>query len=617
MEARLLLVTADKLFAETFAKACADRRLSVETLPSISQLPAAWGGGEERVVGVAADQLALRDRERRRLLEMHCGVDAPPLLMLELPAASAVSSRSAPARILWPPDEAFLEELLDSGQTSLVILVEPSLWETGLLTSRLEAAGYSVLEAASAEDAVNLAASFDVPAAALASFPPDLVEAEAFAERTYAERPEIRVLVADSRAPLHAAEDALRRRRPAPLPRHLLAAASDLLLGRHSPDPLSLGRVLLLEPDRAELTRVASALMEEGYEVAAATTIAAAAKRAQEDPCHVAVLSASTDEAEAASRAAASLREADRDLRLVLTLKRGAAPNALTTISAVVGAGLDDCLLAPVEPSQLAFSISRALERRHLRRENERLLAALKKTNADLEALTGFQKKFFAMVAHDVKNPLGAILGYAQLMNLKAKDPALAKPLGSIESAAKTLNGLISDLVDFAAIESGKLRVSMEEMDLGQVVAEVQSRVVVAAAKRRITLHVSAPPGLPALSGDPLRIGQVIQNLCTNAIQYTPEGGSVFLQVERGPAQVQISVRDTGIGISKEDLPRIFERFFQAQNAQTMRRAGFGLGLKISQEIVKAHGGALGVTSELGKGSTFAFTLPLASAPHS
>ena len=91
----------------------------------------------------------------------------------------------------------------------------------------------------------------------------------------------------------------------------------------------------------------------------------------------------------------------------------------------------------------------------------------------------------------------------------------------------------------------------------------------------------------------------------------------MFLTVERDPAQVQISVRDTGIGISKEDLPRIFERFFQAQNAQTMRRAGFGLGLKISQEIVKAHGGALGVTSELGKGSTFAFTLPLASAPHS
>jgi hypothetical protein len=113
------------------------------------------------------------------------------------------------------------------------------------------------------------------------------------------------------------------------------------------------------------------------------------------------------------------------------------------------------------------------------------------------------------------------------------------------------------------------------------------------------------------LRGDSLRIGQVIQNLSTNAIQYTSEKGSVFVKVQVYAAAVTVSVRDTGIGISKEDLPRVFQRFFQAENAQKMRRAGFGLGLKISQEIVKAHGGGMGVDSELGKGSVFYFTIPI------
>ena len=181
-------------------------------------------------------------------------------------------------------------------------------------------------------------------------------------------------------------------------------------------------------------------------------------------------------------------------------------------------------------------------------------------------------------------------------------------------SSSKTLEALISDLVDFAAIESGKLRISMEELDLAQVVADVRSRVQVVADKRQINFQVSVAEGLPKFSADPLRIGQVIQNLCTNAIQYTPEKGSVYLHVSRGPTFATVSVRDTGIGISKEDLPRIFNRFFQAQNAQQMRRAGFGLGLKIAQEIVKAHGGGMGVDSELGKGSVFYFTLPIPTA---
>jgi len=113
------------------------------------------------------------------------------------------------------------------------------------------------------------------------------------------------------------------------------------------------------------------------------------------------------------------------------------------------------------------------------------------------------------------------------------------------------------------------------------------------------------------MKGDPHRIGQVIQNLCTNAVQYTKEGGKVTIEAKILAGFVVVGVRDTGIGISKEDLPRVWERFFQTKEAQTMRKAGFGLGLKIAREIVLMHGGEMGIESELGVGSFFYFKLPI------
>ncbi|TBR25799.1 HAMP domain-containing histidine kinase, partial [bacterium] len=576
MPPRLILVSSDKMLADAFGRACADRGAKLEVYPSASAVPAAWGAGEDRAAGVAADALSLRDRERRRLLELHAAPGAPPFVLLEPPESSMLASRGYPVRLFWPPDEGFLEEVRQSGDPALLLLADPSLVQIGLLNPRLQKAGWAVQEAANPDAAVRLCAQALSQTAVVAAFSPDLLDAENCVVRAKEARGDTRVLVAEARAPLHSAEAALRRRRPAALPRRLLPAVPDVLLGLDAPDPLSLGRVLLVEPDKTERARLALALLDEGYEAFATPDLASAAALAASDRCHVAVFSGFASDPEAVSGSAAKLREADKDLRLVLVARREvgadapkgiAAANELKGLQAAVAVGLDDCLLAPVEGDRLAFALRRAIDRRRLQVENNRLLAALRKSNGELEALTGFQKKFFAVVAHDVKNPLSAILGYAQLMRMKAKDQTLGKAIGNMESAARTLNGLISDLVDFAAIESGKLRVNPEALDLSAVVAEVRARVQVAAEKRRIALHVSVPPALPPLRGDPLRVGQVIQNLCTNAVQYTPEGGSMFLSIALFPAHVTVSVRDTGIGISKEDLPRIFERFFQASNA--------------------------------------------------
>jgi signal transduction histidine kinase len=285
---------------------------------------------------------------------------------------------------------------------------------------------------------------------------------------------------------------------------------------------------------------------------------------------------------------------------------------ALQGVSRVVELGLDDALLKPVEASRLIFSVEKALERRFLRMENERLLKEVQEYSRQLARINDFQKNFFATVAHDVKSPLTAILGYAEFLDLKLKNqPTELRYASNIHSAAKTLNVLISDLVDLAAIESGKLRVEIGALNLLSVVNEVRARVEITAQKRNISFFTALPPILPPLAGDEARIGQVIQNLCTNAIQYTKPGGQVTIRVEPAADRVVVSVIDTGIGISKEDLPRVWERFFQTEAAKSMRKAGFGLGLKIAREIVQRHGGEMGIESEPGVGSRFFFHIPV------
>jgi signal transduction histidine kinase len=146
-------------------------------------------------------------------------------------------------------------------------------------------------------------------------------------------------------------------------------------------------------------------------------------------------------------------------------------------------------------------------------------------------------------------------------------------------------------------------------------VAEVGAPSVTAPRSRHVGVHLDVSlkvvPGIPMMKGDSHRIGQVIQNLCTNAVQYTKEGGKITVEATMTSEWVVVGVRDTGIGISKEDLPRVWERFFQTKEAQNMRKAGFGLGLKIAREIVQMHGGDMGIESTLGVGSFFYFRLPL------
>ena len=327
----------------------------------------------------------------------------------------------------------------------------------------------------------------------------------------------------------------------------------------------------------------------------------------------MAVIGTSTTSAQySGAELAQKMRERDPDLRIIFMVDQYPLKAALQGVSQVVELGLDDALLKPVEASRLIFSVQKALEARFLKLENARLLKETQEQKNQLELVNGFQKKFFATVAHDVKSPLTAILGYAEVLTGKLKAmPSEGRYAANIQTSAKTLNVLISDLVDLAAMESGKLRVEIGTLNLLAVMNDVYERVKIAAANRKLNMTLEVPPVLPPLAGDDARVGQVVQNLCTNAIQYTKEGGKITIKAELKPDRVEVSVIDTGIGISKEDLPRVWERFFQTKEAMGMRKAGFGLGLKIAREIVQRHGGEMGIESELGVGSRFFFHIPI------
>jgi two-component system, OmpR family, sensor kinase len=238
------------------------------------------------------------------------------------------------------------------------------------------------------------------------------------------------------------------------------------------------------------------------------------------------------------------------------------------------------------------------------------LVSSFNQTLERLEALFTSQQRLLADVSHELRTPLTVIKGNADLMRrMKSLDE---ESLTSIDQEAGRLTRLVGGLLLLAQAESGKLALSMKRVELDLLLTEVFQEMTILAGNR---VHLRLNEIDQAyVNGDRDRLKQVFINLVANALQYTPQGGEVFLSLQKIGEQARVICRDTGPGIPAEDLPHIFERFYRAEKSRTRRETtGFGLGLSIANWIVERHGGRIEVNSQEGKGTTFAIWLPLYS----
>ncbi len=242
----------------------------------------------------------------------------------------------------------------------------------------------------------------------------------------------------------------------------------------------------------------------------------------------------------------------------------------------------------------------------------------LEQLNADLDAVMKSKDLFLSNISHELRTPLNSIIGFTDLLLTQDLGPPLSGQqrdfLDTVARNGRHLLELINELLDLQRIAAGRMELKPEAVDLAALLADATGSVHAQAQKHRHALVVTPPPPDLRVHADRGRVRQVLLNLLSNAIKFTPDGGHITVAAGpvNGGSEVRIAVTDTGIGIAAEDQPKLFQEFSQLDASASRKYEGTGLGLALSRRLIELHGGAIGVVSEMGKGSTFWFTLPQA-----
>jgi signal transduction histidine kinase len=225
---------------------------------------------------------------------------------------------------------------------------------------------------------------------------------------------------------------------------------------------------------------------------------------------------------------------------------------------------------------------------------------------------------FLATLSHELRTPLNAMLGWVRLLRLHADDPSLrTHAIDVIERNARTQAQLVNDLLDVSRIITGRMHLTFTPVDLASLVAAGVEALTPTATAKHMTLVVEADPIRGTVEGDAARLQQVVWNLVSNAIRFTPHGGRVTVRLRHQNGSAEISVTDSGIGIAADVLPFVFDRFRQGDSSLTRTAGGLGLGLAVVRHLVELHGGTVQAVSEgPNRGSTFYARLPIRSGEH-
>jgi signal transduction histidine kinase len=269
-------------------------------------------------------------------------------------------------------------------------------------------------------------------------------------------------------------------------------------------------------------------------------------------------------------------------------------------------------LLVLLRLSGLVRSVEGARHSERLaRREAEQAQQLLTYQNAQLVELDRLKDEFVSSVSHELRTPLTSISGYVELMLEESSDPSTRAHLGIVDRNAQRLLTLVSDLLFAARLQEGRLELQTNEIDLGLLVTHAVESARPRAELGSVEVHLKLEP-VPPVQGEAARLAQLLDNLVSNAIKFTPAGGRVVVTVAARDGFACIDVSDTGMGIPEAEREHLFERFFRSQTALERQIQGTGLGLYISKAIVESHGGRIGVQSKEGEGTTFVVELPVA-----
>jgi len=273
---------------------------------------------------------------------------------------------------------------------------------------------------------------------------------------------------------------------------------------------------------------------------------------------------------------------------------------------AVMKQGAYDYLPKPFTPDELLIVVKRGLEKRRLDRESRAL-------REEKEAM---KRNFVTMVTHQLRSPLSAIMQYFEVMLGNIGGELTDNQREMLERAQQRLQGLldlINDWLDMSRMQPGDIVSRLRPIAVAECVEAALAALEHAGRDRGITVSSELTPNLPPIHADLQSLKEVLANLVANAVNYNRDGGQVRVRARDLGQQVAIDVEDTGYGIDAKEIPFIFDQFYRGKDKDARRRPGTGLGLAIAQKIVRAHGGTISVSSELGRGSTFTVEIPAAS----
>jgi len=263
--------------------------------------------------------------------------------------------------------------------------------------------------------------------------------------------------------------------------------------------------------------------------------------------------------------------------------------------------------------------IERTQEVQQKNRQLENQTRLLTAQSEKLQEMDRIKSRFFANISHEFRTPLTLIMSPLEKMSAQSSDESGQQTVGLMMRNARQLLRLINQLLDLSRFDSGKMKLNAAYLDIVPFLKAIVSQFEIPAQSKNIALKFSAPENDLFLYFDAARLGEAVCNLLINALKFTNPGGSIQVSVQREtpqtgssmPGHVTLSVKDSGIGISLEQMPRIFDRFYQAEHHDAVERKGTGIGLAITREIVELHQGTINVHSYEGEGSEFAIRLPL------